>query len=420
MSSLQDTVSVARQAWDSNYSLGDKRWRLKQLHGLHKMLVTYCQIFVSSLAEGQSFFRCTTSWTKQLTDATRTDQGVPAIVYEHEIALLIQDICRHLSQLKSAAPEDLKRLNAVAQRPWGVTLIICGCPNLIRFALAPLAGAVAAGNVVILATAASNDNTIISSLAREWSNCFDPDSVFLVPSVDTSLPLPEGIDQTFIFGMADSYAPERNFVVDLFTVTDTSHTEYSSILTSPTAHFYSSFRGYSFAIVDEGTKDWHKIAQEILANSLSQRLLSDRLSTVFVRWEDMDNLRKALRADATPMPNGESLASNNHLQALGFHAWSREIFASQTSSSNLTGPRSKFGLAECLEPAQAAGLLLIIGVSSLDEALDKLIATSDPIAQVAILSPSSEKIAPYVLKWVNASLVSLGHICPILLPGEII
>lgn len=91
----------------------------------------------------------------------------------------------------------------------------------------------------------------------------------------------------------------------------------------------------------------------------------------------------------------------------------------ETSTSKLTGSRSKFGLEECLALAQAAGLLLIIGVSSLDEALDELIASSHPIAQLAILSPNSETIATYALKWVGASLVSLGHICPILLPGEI-
>lgn len=132
---------------------------------------------------------------------------MPTIVYEHEIALLVQEISRHLSRLKRAASQDLLRATAVAQRPCGVTLIICGCPNLIRFALAPLAGAVAAGKVVILATAAGKGDTVVSSLAEEWPSCFDPDSVFLMPGFDTLWSLPEGNDQTHIFGMTDSNAP---------------------------------------------------------------------------------------------------------------------------------------------------------------------------------------------------------------------
>lgn len=98
-------------------------------------------------------------------------------------------------------------------------------------------------------------------------------------------------------------------LVGLFCVTDTSHIDYMSIRTSPNAHFHSASRGYSFAIIDEGKKYWPKIAQEILANSRSQRLPSDRFSTVFVRQRDIDNLREAIGAYNTSMPNGKSMTS---------------------------------------------------------------------------------------------------------------
>jgi hypothetical protein len=52
MSSLSDVVEAARTAWLANYTVGDKRLRLRQLHGLHQLVLNNRDAIVSALAAG--------------------------------------------------------------------------------------------------------------------------------------------------------------------------------------------------------------------------------------------------------------------------------------------------------------------------------------------------------------------------------
>lgn len=68
MSSFKDVIATARAAWLSNYTLGDKKWRLKQLHGLHRLVVDNRDEIVTALASGRLTFILR---NKELTRMTR-------------------------------------------------------------------------------------------------------------------------------------------------------------------------------------------------------------------------------------------------------------------------------------------------------------------------------------------------------------
>jgi uncharacterized protein YpiB (UPF0302 family) len=52
MSPYNEIVGAARTSWLSNYTQGDKQWRLKQLHGLHQLVINNRDVIVSALATG--------------------------------------------------------------------------------------------------------------------------------------------------------------------------------------------------------------------------------------------------------------------------------------------------------------------------------------------------------------------------------
>ena len=51
MSSIRSAVERANAAWLANYTVGDTRWRLRQLHGLHQLVIDHRDAIVSALAE---------------------------------------------------------------------------------------------------------------------------------------------------------------------------------------------------------------------------------------------------------------------------------------------------------------------------------------------------------------------------------
>jgi acyl-CoA reductase-like NAD-dependent aldehyde dehydrogenase len=89
----------------------------------------------------------------------------------------------------------------ISSRPVGVNLIISGSDNPFRFLLAPLAASIAAGNVTILAAAASHDSRFISLLSRVWTRYLDQDCVFLVPDFQPSEVKVDEVDLITIYGM---------------------------------------------------------------------------------------------------------------------------------------------------------------------------------------------------------------------------
>jgi len=51
-STFNQVVEDARKAWLSNYTIADARWRLRQLHGLHQLVLKNRETLINALAEG--------------------------------------------------------------------------------------------------------------------------------------------------------------------------------------------------------------------------------------------------------------------------------------------------------------------------------------------------------------------------------
>lgn len=53
MATFEETVSAARESWNSNFTVADRRWRLSQLHRLHELVVENRDAIVSALATSE-------------------------------------------------------------------------------------------------------------------------------------------------------------------------------------------------------------------------------------------------------------------------------------------------------------------------------------------------------------------------------
>jgi hypothetical protein len=53
MERLDDVINSARSAWESQYTVGDPLWRLKQLYGLFQMIKENRDALVVALASGR-------------------------------------------------------------------------------------------------------------------------------------------------------------------------------------------------------------------------------------------------------------------------------------------------------------------------------------------------------------------------------
>jgi hypothetical protein len=53
MTTLPDTIAAARLSWQCNYTIGDERWRLKQLHRLYQLLLNNRDELVALVCEGR-------------------------------------------------------------------------------------------------------------------------------------------------------------------------------------------------------------------------------------------------------------------------------------------------------------------------------------------------------------------------------
>lgn len=116
-------------------------------------------------------------------------------MYEKETATFVGELHKQITGLQSRKLE-----NDVKQRPVGVTIILNNSENFVRHGFAPLAAAIAAGNVVILTSSLHSNSTIISRLQDIWANYLDTDSVLIhyledISSIDVGT-----IDQISLLG----------------------------------------------------------------------------------------------------------------------------------------------------------------------------------------------------------------------------
>jgi hypothetical protein len=53
MVALADAVAAALVSWQSNYTIGDDRWRVKQLHQLYLLLLDNRDELIASVSRGR-------------------------------------------------------------------------------------------------------------------------------------------------------------------------------------------------------------------------------------------------------------------------------------------------------------------------------------------------------------------------------
>ncbi|RTE81526.1 hypothetical protein BHE90_003937 [Fusarium euwallaceae] len=338
---ITDAVATARLSWQSNYTLGDPRWSLKQLHGLHQLIIDHRDEIISSVSTPRS-----------------------TQYHEKELARLIFDISQHIASTNgppSSQETDIPLLGkfVITHRPVGVSVIICGEVDPLRWMLGPLAASITAGNVTVLTTTTTTHHgPFVALLSREWANYLDRDSNLFVSSCDSS--------QLDIE------------LVDKVTLCDNSSEPYRSILSSPKAQFLNtSSPELNIALITEGKKSWPCIAKEVKAASNLVVPPSDRLHAIFVREEDAELLQKAVGSDQQT-----------------------------TVLDTLQQKKSNFQLHLHLKTAKENGALLVILTRSLEGAIDALVGVSAPIAQLAILGPEARKVHDFAKHWVPARVLT--------------
>jgi hypothetical protein len=89
----------------------------------------------------------------------------------------------------------------LAYQPHGVTLILSGSSDPLCDAVAPLASSLAAGNVVILGSVGSRNNSLFSILQRELANYLDAFSIHIISDIDLEQIHSADAHQIVIFGM---------------------------------------------------------------------------------------------------------------------------------------------------------------------------------------------------------------------------
>ncbi|RSL83086.1 hypothetical protein CEP51_004742 [Fusarium floridanum] len=347
---ITDAVATARLSWQSNYTLGDPRWSLKQLHRLHQLIIDHRDEIIHSISTPAS-----------------------AQYHETELARLVFDISQHAasaSKPPASQETDIPLLGkfTITSRPAGVSVIVCGEGDPLRWMLGPLAASIAAGNTTVLATTVTHHDPFIALLSREWVNYLDRDSSLFVSSCDCSQ-----LDVE---------------LVDKVTICDNSSEPYQPILSSPKAQFFhTSSPDLNIGLITEGKKSWPRIAKEIKATSNLVVPQSDRLHAIFVREEDAKLLQKAIG-----------------------HGQPTKVL------DTLKQKEPNFQLDLHIITARDKGTLLVVLTGSLEGAIDAMVGISTPIAQLAILGPEASKVHDFAKRWVPARVISVDSICPVALP----
>jgi len=187
-SEIPGIVSKLRDSFNSKITLS-KQWRLQQLHQLEKLL-----------KEGE----------EELSKAMYTDLHrsrfesyfIELNIVTHEIHTAIENLDEWMKpEVKPTNLQNLPGKSFVQRDPLGVVLIMSPWNYPVQLLLAPLVGALAAGNTVLLRPASYTKN-VSAALARLVAKYFDPSVVAIVTGdrdVTTSV-LKERYDYIFFTG----------------------------------------------------------------------------------------------------------------------------------------------------------------------------------------------------------------------------
>ncbi len=187
----EDAAAVlvrARQAYAGGVTK-PLEWRERQLHSLRRMLVEDADVLCDALAADLG---------KSRTEAMITEIGFTV----NEIDHLLKHLRSWLRRERVSVPIMLPFAKAhVVREPLGVVLVIAPWNYPVQLALAPLAGAIAGGNAVIVKpseVAAATSH----ALARLLRTHLDPDAVQVVEGgvPETTALLAQRFDHIFYTG----------------------------------------------------------------------------------------------------------------------------------------------------------------------------------------------------------------------------
>ena len=200
ITAFDDAIDSARASWRSNVTVADKRWALRQLHGLYNLLLENRDEIIKD-CHGGEYMTSLIPVSRRLTQAF-TVCSQPRILIEQEFALVIDDIAAHLSYVKAkdavGTSQGTRFGNlSIYSQPCGVSLIISNSQYILRHAIAPLASSIAANNVVILAS--TKPSKAFSRLQREASKHLDTSTIHIVSDIIDAIQ-PEKFDRVLILG----------------------------------------------------------------------------------------------------------------------------------------------------------------------------------------------------------------------------
>ena len=115
---------------------------------------------------------------------------------------LVHDISAHISAITVAHGARSTRWGKVSSKPqpYGVALIVTNSTNPIRFGLAPLASAIAAGNTVILCSPEKRNSTFFSVLEELIDDYMDTSAIHLISDCSIDGLSAKEVDRLTVFG----------------------------------------------------------------------------------------------------------------------------------------------------------------------------------------------------------------------------
>jgi hypothetical protein len=139
------------------------------------------------------------------------ENSISTVLVERQLAIVVEDLAAHIinneSKQKPQEGETVWGKASLEYQPYGVSLILSGSLDPLCDAVAPFASSIAAGNVVILATIGSKNNSLLSILQRELPIYMDTFSIHIVADVDLEHLHADDAHHITIFGMSYMFRP---------------------------------------------------------------------------------------------------------------------------------------------------------------------------------------------------------------------
>ncbi|KAE8446423.1 hypothetical protein EG329_012028 [Mollisiaceae sp. DMI_Dod_QoI] len=380
--SAVSAAHACRAAFLTAVTFRNDRWKLHQLHGLHQLLLDTREELISALAE---------------------EFSLPIAGYEREYTLLLQDIAWHYVHISKGSTTSQQRLSGTASLqslPVGVSLILTNSTNPFRYALAPLASSIAAGNTVILATESKSCQffTLLSEKAKLY---LDSQSVHFLQELDLQDPIFDEVDQVYII--------------------DKQPIRYSHLLSSPIATFHSTVLGFNLAVVDDGMKVTSELTKKLYdAFTLPHSLAPEKLTAAFIKHGEIQAFAKSFSTTFGKNSLGLKFDSKE-LTALGLVPFVGDTYQAELSHLAQSSTCPKSALFEAIKTADWAGVLLVLLYTSFDQVIDAISALEMTPLQVALLAPTSKSHVSYFERWTRSKVLSVGNIQsvipPVIQPG---